>query len=273
MRINVAGRSYRDGLEIDAAQFSELLKVHSRPEDVSTSHPAPADFVEVFNHFPEQDVVAILPSSALSGSYGAALQAQASMGRAGQRIQVLDSGSISIGLGLLVLAATESLLSNPDLTGQELSSRLSALRPKLHIIFTVSSLKYLAKSGRVNRVGSPISTVLKAYHTFCFDGQKAIAPVARDFELTDALERITNKIKTDHELYTITNLHLACSYNFRQNSVTGTSGHIQAEPSTFIEQFSQRFATFDLPILHTELGCVVGVHCGPSTVGAAYITA
>ena len=102
--VNAGGETYRDGVDISADRFYELLQ--SLPDLPTTSQPPPAEIAEIYDRLLEDghDVVAIHVSSILSGTYNSASQAK-EMSKDPSRITVVDSYLAGGALGLLALEA------------------------------------------------------------------------------------------------------------------------------------------------------------------------
>ncbi len=146
--------SYRDGVEMTREQFwARLPKSSVLP---TTSQATPADFEPLFRSLTEagDEVIAIVLSAKLSRTYESALVARESL--PGMPIDVVDSKSISVGLGLLVEKAVE--MATAGASRAEIVARLEDMREKIRILFTLQTLEYLqrgAASGRHRHSWAP----------------------------------------------------------------------------------------------------------------------
>ena len=97
-------RPYRDRLELTSAEFFQRLRAG---HDARTSQPAPHAFTDAFRDAARagNHVIAVILSSALSGTYGNA-EAAARRFDAG-RVTVVDSRNVTLGEGLLVVRGVE----------------------------------------------------------------------------------------------------------------------------------------------------------------------
>ena len=148
---------YRDRVEITTDEFYHRL-VH---DDVlpTTTQPSPGDFLEVFNKLVKEtdEIMVIVVSSKLSGTYQSALQAKG-MVEGKCRIEVIDSETVIMGLGLIVLSAAKAARDGAGL--DELVDLVRGAMPRSHAIMSFDTLKYLAKGGRIGRAQGLLGALL-----------------------------------------------------------------------------------------------------------------
>jgi len=102
--VRFGGRVYRDGVDITQDEFYQ--KLASSPVYPSTSQPTPADFANVYTGLAKEtgEVISIHLSRKTSGTYESALQGR-EMASPACQVEVVDSMSVSMGLGLVTLVA------------------------------------------------------------------------------------------------------------------------------------------------------------------------
>ena len=146
--VNAGGETYRDGVDIGADRFYELLQV--LPDLPTTSQPSAADFSEVYERLLEEghDVVSIHVSSSLSGTYNSACQAR-EMSKDPSRITVVDSLLAGGALGLLALEA--AMLAERSDDHSEVAGQAEKRVERQTGYVMVDTLKYLAKGGRIGK--------------------------------------------------------------------------------------------------------------------------
>lgn len=150
--------SFLDRVEITTDEFYRQLS----QEDVfpTTTQPAPSAFAEVYQKLLGQtdEILVIVVSGKLSGTYQSATNAISMVG--GQvKIEVIDSLSTAMGLGLLVIAASKMAAQN----GATLLKVAQAVRDRTrhsHIIMLFDTLKYLARGGRIGRAQGLLGSML-----------------------------------------------------------------------------------------------------------------
>ena len=116
----------------------------------TTTQPPPGDFVNVYHKLAEEtdEILVITLSSKLSGTYQSALSAK-SMVETGCRIEVIDSLTVAMGLGLIVIAVAKAAQAGANLN--ELTDLVHRAIPRSHLIAFFDTLKYLAKGGRIGK--------------------------------------------------------------------------------------------------------------------------
>ena len=138
-------QAYVSGVTITPRQFYEML-VES---DVlpTTSQPAPYLFEEAYEKAVSEgyEVICLTCSGKLSGTHQSANIAAAAFA---DKVHVLDSGTIAIGLGILVEYALE--LVDRGLTAEEILRELMQKRERIRILALVDTLEYLKKGGRIS---------------------------------------------------------------------------------------------------------------------------
>lgn len=192
LQLLLGDRVYLDRVEMSAAEFYRHLR--DGKVTATTSQPTPAQFSDAFEHAraAADEVVAVLLSSALSGTYANAEAARRSFAAGG--IHLVDSRSASFGVGLLARRGAE--LAEAGWSGSAIARELDRLRGQSGMFFTVDTLEYLLRSGRVSRVQAWLGGLLNMKPIMTLDrdgvaaaagrvrGQAALLP--RLFRLLDA---------------------------------------------------------------------------------------
>jgi DegV family protein with EDD domain len=139
--------TYLDGIDITREAFYDLLP--TLPDLPQTSAPAPGIFEEVYRQLlNEADaIVSIHLAATLSGIYSAACVGAGAV-EATERITVIDSGQLSMGLGWAVLAAAEASQAGESL--QVVRSRITETLQKVRVFAIFNTMEYLLKGGRIS---------------------------------------------------------------------------------------------------------------------------
>jgi len=150
--------SYRDGVDITAEEFYEML-VKSR-QLPTTSAPSVGDFQEVYTRLLDEghSIVSIHLSGKLSATVRMAQAAADSLKQPG-RIAVVDSQSVSLGIGFAIMEAAAATRSGASL--EEARAAAESIPRRLHIQFMVDTLEYLRRGGRIGRARAYLGTILK----------------------------------------------------------------------------------------------------------------
>lgn len=269
LRINLNGKSYLDGYDLHSSQLIDLLSLQKDQMEVSTAHPSPHDFASIYRSYPKSRIISLHPSVFLSGSYNAACQAANCVDPEQKRIKVINSNSISVGLGCLITEASNFIATNPQADLDEVDAYIKLLSSKTHLLFTVSSLQYLIRGGRLRTPKQKLERLSQAYHIFSYNGETSIAPLARSQNLHLALRNIAQRVKVENDQHKIRKIFVVCSPNFNSASNNNVLNISQA-----VTLLSEELHKLNLPApsLKAETGCAVSVHCGSGAVGLSYLS-
>jgi DegV family protein with EDD domain len=162
-------------VELTPAEFYRRLRQAS--ELPTTSQPTPDDFVRVLRDAREEadEVVAVLLSASLSGTFGSAQAAVRAGGLSG--VHLVDSRSASLGLGMLALRAAE--LAEAGWKGAEIARELERVRGQSGMLLTVDRFDNLLRSGRVSRGKAWIAGMLDVKPILSFDAAGQVVPAER----------------------------------------------------------------------------------------------
>ena len=252
LKVIFNGQTFQDGIDLAPARFYELLRAAS--ELPTTSQPSTGDFVEVYSRLSEEAdaIVSIHLSELLSGTIKSALAARELVNHV--PIEVVDSRSVSLGLGFMVMAAARAAQQGKGLP--EVTAATQRLIPKMNIIFVVDTLKYLHMGGRIGGASAMLGSALK------------IKPLLhiRDGEVSP-LERVRSKCRAIDRMLEI----------MAQRLEEDSDGVLRAavvhadradEALELQEKVLSRFQPAESYL--TDLTPAVGVHVGPGTLGLGW---
>ena len=174
MQLIVDDRAYRDRLELTPGEFFRRLRTG---HDASTSQPAPQAFADAYKDAARaaDQVIAVVVSSALSGTHGNAESAARHFDSS--RVTVLDSRSASLGEGLLVIRGVE--LAAAGWEADAIVKELQRVRAQSGGFFTVDNFERLVRSGRVGRGRAWLGTKLNLKPVMALTMEGKIEPVGR----------------------------------------------------------------------------------------------
>ncbi len=166
---------YLDRVEMNAAEFYRRLRAGAT--SVTTSQPTPGQFTAAFEHARAgaSEVVVVLLSSGLSGTYANAEAARRSFAAGG--IHLVDSHSVSLGMGLLALRAAE--LAEAGWDGAAIARELERVRDQGGCYISVDNLKQLLRSGRVSRMQAWLGSLLDMKPILSLDREGTVTAAAR----------------------------------------------------------------------------------------------
>ncbi|HEX2643974.1 MAG TPA: DegV family protein [Thermoanaerobaculia bacterium] len=249
---------FHDGVDLKPREFYERLeagKAHPR-----SSPPPQADFANVYRDLAaRKDVISLHLSGKLSQTVVHAKAAaaeelpdlQRQRGEEPVALYVIDSGSVSLGLGLLALFAARMARRGVEAGG--IAERLAAMSRRLHVLFAVDTLDYLARGGRIGKGRALLGNLL---------GIKPILGVV-DGEVT-AVDRVRGGRGVQPRL-----IELLRERVDPARPVVVSIAHAKAPVwADRLRGLMEKSFRVEERIVG-EMGPVVGTHAGPGTVGTA----
>ncbi len=157
LTVSFGKESFLDRVTITTDEF--YYKLTHDPNWPTTTQPPPGDFVNVYNKLAEEtdEILVITLSSKLSGTYESALNAR-SLVEKKCRIEVVDSLTVAMGLGLIVIAVAKAAQAGANL--DEVADLVHRAMPRSHLIAYFDTLKYLAKGGRIGKAQGLLGAML-----------------------------------------------------------------------------------------------------------------
>ena len=245
MTINFPERSYRDGFDLSRDEFYRLLGAsHKLP---TTAQPTPGDFLQEIQKAlaAGEETVVITISSGMSGTYESALLAREQVDRK-EKIGVFDSRTASLGQGLMVLKAQE--MAAAGLGKNEIMRELTKIRSRLCSVFTLDTLEYLQKGGRISRVQAVMGDVLNIKPILEVDKEGRIVPREKARGRRRAIKRLLEIMAAEgRELY--------------NQLVTVGHSRCEEEAVAFAEELKKLYNVKEVRI--GEISSTVGTHTGP----------
>ena len=164
--VNFGTDSYLNKVEMQEEEFYRRLG--EATEIPTTSQPTPGQFAAAYGQaFAEgaEHIVLVVVSSKLSGTYSSAVLGAEAFDKT--RFTLWDSLSASIGSGVQAIAAARAIEAGMDVPGIE--AVLERVRSSMYVLFTVETLKYLAKSGRVSNLRAGVGDLLGVKPILAFE--------------------------------------------------------------------------------------------------------
>jgi len=169
---------YRDRIDLTPRQFYEMLS--TSPYRPASSQPTPEDFTRCYEELggDAEGIVYIHLSSKISGTYNSACIASKNLA-SNCPIEVIDSGTGSAGLALVATAAARAAREGKGLASVLAEAKKAMNQTKVMGVF--ESMKYLARSGRVNKSIGAASQILNIVPLLTFrDGEVVRSGLARN---------------------------------------------------------------------------------------------
>jgi len=244
--VRFGDESHRDYVDLGPHEFYERL----RTADVlpTTSQPTPGDFLAAYEELAGFDrIYSLHVASQLSGTFQSAQTAASQMG---DRVRTVDSGTASAAIAILGLAIQRRL--ERGASEEELDGLVERFRRSARLLFTVDTLEFLQRGGRIGRAAAMAGQLLSV---------KPILTI-RDGEVVP-LKRVRGNQKAMQEFVRQFTDATVDAPTLRVG-IAHADAPVRAEQLRKMVRGERPSAAIDLV---TTLGAVVGTHAGPGTVG------
>ena len=235
---------YRDG--VVAGLCWQCGSTPGCPVHPTTSQPTPADFVSVYQELSKEagEIVSIHLSAKTSGTYNSALQGR-ELAATGGHIEVVDSFSVSMGLGLIAIAAARLAKAGESL--QVVLEEIRQAIPHIRLLGVFDTLKYLLLGGRISKAKAIVGSVLSVKPLITMrDGELVQAGLSRT--RAKGVERLFDLVKGALNIQEVAIVH---------STTPDEAGSLK-------ERIASIFARDRIHL--ARLGPGLGVHGGPGTL-------
>lgn len=248
--VTIEGQDYLDGVNITRDRFYELLGNAS--EFPRTTMPSPAAFTGHFERARENgdQLICILVSSALSGTFQCAVTARAMVDY--DDVYIIDvpgtAGCIRI------LAEHAARLRDAGCSAREIVMQLEQLKKRIRVYAALDTLEYLYKGGRLSRAAAAVGTIASLKPIVTFDEGGAVAvckkSLSRARARADLLDIIRSRnVDPEFPVYSL--------------YTSGTEN---------VEYMEQQLADAGITVaLRTQIGPAIGSHVGPGVYGVFFV--
>ena len=235
---------YRDRVDISEDEFYHRLtegSVHP-----NTTQPGPQDFVDVYQKLVQgaDGIVSIHISAKLSGTCNSALMAKEMMGKKCP-IEVVDAETLSMALGLVVIAAARAAKAGKSM--DEVVAVAKQAMPKIHLLALLDTLKYLLLGGRIGKAKALLGSILNVKPMLTLkDGE--VVPAGQARNRAKGIDRLFEFAQSTANIQELTVVH----------STTPDEAQALAE---------RLGSVFDKEkIIISRLGPALGTHIGPAAL-------
>lgn len=240
----------RDGIDLSPADFYHRLRLGGLHP--TTAAPSAGDFLAAFERLRNdgaEAIVAVLLGSQLSATFEAAWQAAQLFN--GPPVRLVDSRSVSMGTGFAVLAAARAIARGACL--DEVVAAAEAVRDRTQVRFTLETLEYLRRGGRIGAAAAWVGNMLQLVPILAIT-EAGIIPVTRVRTKSRAVRMMVEEVVT------------ATAGRPTIAAVVHAEAHDEAEQ--LAAQLQARCKCNELYI--TGLTPVLGAHGGPGTLGIGW---
>jgi DegV family protein with EDD domain len=252
LTISFGNEHFRDGIDITRDEFYRRLTTSPHPP--ATAQPSPSTFGALYARLlgaGASGIISLHCSGALSGTYNSAASAAKDVDAS--RIEVIDTRSVSLGLGLLALQAADD--ARRGLDRAQIAQRVRSDAQNIELYATIPSLTYLARGGRIGQLQGILGNVLRIVPIITLnDGEVAEYSKVRTFAraVDQIVEIVTTRVQ-DRGRARVAVLH-------------SVAPELAATVARRIET-----AVAPALLITDGVGPTVGTHTGPGAVGVVFI--
>ena len=239
--------------DISADDFYNRLEA-MRPKIPTTAQPSSGIFAELYRKLAqtEKNILSVHISSGLSGTINSA-QDGGSQVKDEANVHFWDTLTLSGGERFQVMAA--ALASKAGWAMDKINERLSAIREKTELIYTLDTLEYLARGGRIGRVKALAGALLNLKPIIRVDTDGKYSTVKTERTINKSIASLVEHV---HEKYGNTPVW-----------VTVLHGRFAEKADVLAKEFQSKLNIAKLEVM--RISPVLGVHTGPGIVGAAVV--
>jgi DegV family protein with EDD domain len=239
--------------DITADAFYNRLEA-MRPQIPTTAMPSTGLFAELYRKVAkaEKDILSIHISSGLSGTINAARDG-GEQAKPEADVNFWDTMTLSGGERFQVLAA--AFANKAGWAMDAIKERLAQIREKTEVIYTLDTLEYLARGGRIGRVKAIAGALLNLKPIIRVDSDGKYSTVKSERTIGKSMTAITD--------------HLREKYGTAPLWVTVLHGRFAEKADALSKELQEKLNVAKLEVM--RISPVLGVHTGPGIVGAAVV--
>lgn len=248
--ISLGGKEYEDGVDLTKDEFFDLLV--NGGEFPQTSQPSPQIFLDLFEQAKADgdEIIAILLSSALSGTYQSAVLAKQMADYEG--IHVIDSLTAT---GVIrVIADYAKGLADKGRSGAEVAELTEAFKSRVHVIAMMDTLEFLQKGGRISKAAAMLGDMARLKPLITLTKEGGVGVIGKALGKNKAMSFLLKWLE-EHpvdEAYPRYSVFTCGTENCEQ----------------FEEKLEKHGITTERRI---QLGAAIGSHIGPNAFGIVYV--
>lgn len=250
LQVTINDTSYQDGVNLFKDEFYDMLV--SNEEFPKTSQPSPQQFVEVFEKAKESgdELICILLSSALSGTYQSAVLAKQIVDY--DKIHLVDTLTATVGIRILVDEAEKMIKENKG--ASDIISHLEDLKSHVKILAAVDTLEYLCKGGRVSKTAAAIGEMANLKPVITVSTEGKVDVIGKRLGINKTVSFVIKKLEElgINENYPVYSLFTYGTTNCEK---------LEAKLNKEGYQSNQR----------VQIGPAIGTHVGPEAFGLCFV--
>ena len=243
------GKEYIDGIDLSKQEFYKMLR---NSEDMpKTSQCTYIQFRDAFKKYLNKgnDILYIGGSSVASGTFQSAMMAKNDLDG---NIYMVDTQNLSIGSGCLLLSAAEMLERKVDI--KDILNHLENLKESVKVLFTVDTLEYLQKGGRISLAKATIGHMLNIKPVLSIE-EGLVKPINQVRGKKQVVSKILSLIKENF------------GEDLTKKRIILGFGDNNKEFNSFVEKLKEDFKIDE--IISVNVSTCICAHSGPGIIGIA----
>jgi DegV family protein with EDD domain len=249
LTVKLGNKTFRDYYDLSPNEFYKML--NETDDFPTTSQPSVDEFIQTYKKLGDKDdIISIhisLDMSKTAQSASVALQQLP-----GWKVEIIDSRTVCLGLGMIVLEAAKAAKEGAD--SKEILRLIDVLKSKIRLYFSVETLEYLQKGGRIGKAQGFLGTMLKIKPLLAVvDG--FVTPIERVRGASKLINRIVELVKND-------------AIQSKKVKATFVWGESEVQISELISQVNAVVQVEEL--YRAKIGTVITSHAGPTAFAIGY---
>jgi len=250
LSVTMNGKTYADGVDLKKNEFFEMLI--SSEEFPKTSQPSPQEFLSVFKNAKDRgdEVICILLSSALSGTYQSAMLAKNMTDY--ENIYIIDSLSATYPIRIMTDYACS--LASQGFHAKEIADKVNELKPRVKLLAVLDTLEYLSKGGRLPKSIAAIGEIARIKPVITLTAEGEVGVLAKCIGKNKAMSHIMKDLSS-----MVVDPAFPCTTIFSY----GTEN---------CESFEHKLTESGYHITERmQIGAAIGSHIGPGAYGIVFV--
>lgn len=246
----IGEKTYTDGVDLDRNEFYEILE--ETAAFPKTSQLSPQAFLEIFEDVKDKndEMICILLSSKLSGTYQSAVLAKNMVDY--EKIYLIDS--LSATYSIKVMADYACKLRLKQVSAREIVEKVEALKSKVKCIAALDTLEYLARGGRISQTVAAIGGLANVKPIITLTEEGTVGVISKCLGRNKAIHSLLlhlqqTGVHSDFPLYVI--------YSYGMQNCVKLEEKLEKEGIAVTERL--------------QIGATIGTHIGPGAVGIIYV--
>ncbi len=188
-KVYINGKEYTDGIDLTKEEFYDMAV---KTDDLRTSYPPPSETLEYYKKLEEksvEEVLALHLPKKVSGFLGSLHEV---LEKVNMKVKVFDLRSLSGGAGLIAAKFIEMFQEGASF--EDIERAFWRVRRNLLLQFTVSSLKFLIKNGRIGKAKGLIGSLLNILPVLTVDEEGEVSPLNKVRGRKKVVERMASNV-------------------------------------------------------------------------------